>query len=414
MDYREMHRQLDKFMGMVYSACRMAMWCFNTRGKLYYSSCQSEKEFLTILKMSGCLDYALSPERKRDCPVYLGDDLGLVWIADYCAPDHLVFLLGPFFSSESSLQGIREAMSCHGLPVELSIKLLHALHGIPVINRDMQDHYAAMLHYTVTGEPLHSLSIEYQHPDSNAWRDEIFDSEVVEERLEAKLVFVSRSSQERIFRAIREGDSNVAAKLSQDEQTAPTMASITHYGAKHTGRDEKNENIMFAALCAHAAVEGGLSSQIAEQIRTRYVTGIERAKTVTELYNLSQSMTAEFIKWVKSVKKSDAILSQSIQNACEYIHQHIEEEIDLDEIARTVGYSKYYLTKKFQNETGLRVNEYIMEEKIALSKIWLLTTEMDIQEISDRLSFNSRNYFTKVFKKTVGVNPTFYRSRKEV
>ena len=206
----------------------------------------------------------------------------------------------------------------------------------------------------------------------------------------------------------------MAAKLSQDEQTAPTMANIIHYGAKSTGRDEKNESIIFAALCAKAAIDGGLSDNIAEQLRTQYVAGIERAKSVTELYELSQRMTKDFIKRVSEAKKDSAILSKSVQDAREYIHRHIEEEIELEELARSVGYSKYYLTKKFQKEMGVRIGDYITEEKIALSKIWLLTTEMDVQEISDRLTFTSRNYFTKVFKKTVGLNPTAYRSRKDL
>ena len=103
------YERLHQFMGMVYSACKMSIWCYSLYGKLYYTSSSNEKELERFLKESGCLAYALSEKRDRKKLIYLSDSLGMMWTADYLMTGEskgLVILLGPVFSSESSWKGI--------------------------------------------------------------------------------------------------------------------------------------------------------------------------------------------------------------------------------------------------------------------------------------------------------------------
>lgn len=47
------YERLHQFMGMVYSACKMSIWCYSLYGKLYYTSSSNEKELERFLKESG-------------------------------------------------------------------------------------------------------------------------------------------------------------------------------------------------------------------------------------------------------------------------------------------------------------------------------------------------------------------------
>lgn len=60
---------------------------------------------------------------------------------------------------------------------------------------------------------------------------------------------------------------------------------------------------------------------------------------------------------------------------------------------------------------GVRLLDYIKDSRVELAKIWLLTTQKSVQEISDQMYFGSRNYFTKVFREKVGVTPAAYREQ---
>ena len=83
--------------------------------------------------------------------------------------------------------------------------------------------------------------------------------------------------------------------------------------------------------------------------------------------------------------------------------------LSLDEIARQVGYTEYYLTRKFTKETGMKLTEYIRSVRINAAKVMLLTSKKDIQQISEELQFGNRSYFDRVFRQETGVSPARFR-----
>jgi AraC-like DNA-binding protein len=93
----------------------------------------------------------------------------------------------------------------------------------------------------------------------------------------------------------------------------------------------------------------------------------------------------------------------------EYIDLHKEDEIRLKDIAREFGYTEYYLTKKFHNETGTTIKEYIRDVRLEYSKYLLKHEKEPVREISDRLRFTSQSYFTDCFRKKYGMTPNEYR-----
>lgn len=60
---------------------------------------------------------------------------------------------------------------------------------------------------------------------------------------------------------------------------------------------------------------------------------------------------------------------------------------------------------------GIKLLDYIKKVRLSYAKVWLLTNEKSIQEISEILQFSTRNYFTKVFKAQEGITPAEYRER---
>jgi two-component system response regulator YesN len=69
------------------------------------------------------------------------------------------------------------------------------------------------------------------------------------------------------------------------------------------------------------------------------------------------------------------------------------------------------MSKLFKKKTGTNFVEYVSSRKIDLSKEMLTHTNMRILNIALELGFNEPNYFSKVFKKSVGLTPTDYRNK---
>lgn len=410
----EVYHKANVLMEMLYSAQKIPMWCFGANGRLYYTSCPYEQEFFRFLEAGGCLEYALSPERNRQKPVFLSDSLGLAWVADYMFEEEkptLTFMLGPVFSSEISLSRIRDSLSKLNISLEAQRMLMQKLSKVPVVDVQELTHYGGMLRYVVTGETVLNYEFEYQGSSSNSKPDEYQDEDMEDADKETEYSWLMGPKKgallEAVFmKAIRDGD--IEFKLKEEE--AANMSRPDMYRTKEVNRDEKNTVIIFIALCSRAAVEGGLSHKKAKELEVYFIEQAEKTKTLTELVNINNKMFQEFIQQVHDCKiKPD--ISKPVRECCDYIKRNLLKEIELKDIARSVGYSEYYLSKKFHKEMGMRYMDYIKISRIELAKLWLITTDKTIQEISDQMQFGSRSYFSKVFHDNVGMTPVEYRKR---
>ena len=129
-----------------------------------------------------------------------------------------------------------------------------------------------------------------------------------------------------------------------------------------------------------------------------------------EISNLRHAMVAEFVSCVHDLAVAPG-LSQPIRDCCDYIKNHFMEPLTLSDIAKSVCYSEYYLTRKFQREMGISLREYINSVRLEYAKIRLISTEDSIQQISEKVQFGTRNYFTRVFREHEGCTPSEYRER---
>lgn len=394
------------FSGMIYSGCKMWAWCFSmSRRNLFYTTCPDEQEFLLFFSMSGCQDYIFSPKVDTTKPLFLSDSLGMVWVADYIyqygKPD-LVIVIGPVFSSSSSVRGIEDSLKGMNFSIKVRNNMLQILQKVPVVSIVMMYQYAAMLHYALTDEPVASRDFQFQHPVEEE-TESVSEHSAPAERVSMER---ERMIEETILQMIREGNLDYKQMINEKSH----IIGPDDYQTKAPQRDNKNIMLIFVALCSRAAMEGGLSPRTAKNMEIEYITMIEKAKTVTELINIKEKMMDEFVCRVHQCRTHPEV-SKIVQECCDYIQRNLLKPLELSDIAGEMGYAEYYLSKKFYKEMGVRLLDYVSECRIELAKIWLLTTRKSIQEISDQMYFGSRSYFSRVFRKKVGMTPVAFREQ---
>ena len=71
--------------------------------------------------------------------------------------------------------------------------------------------------------------------------------------------------------------------------------------------------------------------------------------------------------------------------------------------------SPYYFSKLFKEETGENFIEYLTKLRIQKAKELLVDKEKSMKEICGQVGYSDPNYFSRIFKKSVGVTPTEYR-----
>lgn len=110
---------------------------------------------------------------------------------------------------------------------------------------------------------------------------------------------------------------------------------------------------------------------------------------------------------------SDCIQGRStkaVRLALAYMEAHYSDKgLSLEEVAREVGLNPVYFCNLFKKSTGQNYTEYLTGIKVEKAKELLKESNYNINEIAENLGFSDSRYFSKLFKKEVGIKPTDYR-----
>ena len=105
------------------------------------------------------------------------------------------------------------------------------------------------------------------------------------------------------------------------------------------------------------------------------------------------------------IQESDKI----VYTISDYIRNHFEQDISLEELCRRFAISEGYLSRKFKAVSGIGLNQFITYVRISNAEKLLAETDLSVTEIAKRCGFNGSNYFTSVFKKIKGMTPLMYK-----
>ncbi len=104
---------------------------------------------------------------------------------------------------------------------------------------------------------------------------------------------------------------------------------------------------------------------------------------------------------------------QLVKNVQSYIKRNLDSRLSLNQVADVFSFSPNYLSHLFSKTAGINFVDYITETKIAAAKEMMLRGEGRVNEISQRLGYESAFYFSKVFKKVEGISPREFMQQPE-
>ena len=93
-----------------------------------------------------------------------------------------------------------------------------------------------------------------------------------------------------------------------------------------------------------------------------------------------------------------------------YMEENMINSFNLDDVCRATGYSRSYLHKVFKEKTHQSIMEYYKRIKLEKAKQMIREGANNISQISDVLNYSSVQYFSKIFKKYIGMTPSEYAS----
>lgn len=402
MDQQQICSNVSLFREMIRGNADIYLWRYDAEGHLLESDCPNEAIFSTVLSAFSCLDTMYEHGREHDVPFVLGTPLGLSWFAGFQKEQEelqQVYVFGPLFTTDVSFRGIERAMSqCPELNVSAAWKqeLARNLETVPTISNILLNQYQVMLHYCITGQHIRVSDIGIPRK-----QEQMPDGRLIER--DRHKVWIA---EQQLLRTVREGDLNYRDAL----RNSSNISSGVPVDVPDPLRQAKDSVIVSISLCTRAAIEGGLSPEQAYSLGDAYIQSAEECRSQGDVATIHSTMIDDFVHRVHRCRTNPNV-SRQIRQCCDYIETHTEDELSIAALAKRVGYTEYYLSRKFKAETNIPLNDYIKITRIERAKFLLKTTDESIQELANRLHFCSRSHFGEVFRKLVGCSPVEYREK---
>ena len=378
-------------------------WTYDAEGKLLFSNCPDEAVFAVVFEVCGCRNRMLELCRKRNTPIFLSSDTGLIWGAAFEKTEDTLYrchVIGPVFysnaSSDSIYRGFR-SKDFSGYSAAWLRNFYEAIYRVPTSQYTIFSRNLRMLHYCVTGQRIEI---------SDVFTDDIQTPSALNHRKPTDRHRVY-SAEKAMLEMVRLGDLNYKEALS----ASMNISDGVKINVKDPMRHARVSAIVFCSIVCRAAIEGGLSPEEAYSLGDAYIQSALDAHTIDETSTICMSMYDDFVRRVHRSRENSKY-SEPIQRCCNYIEMNIDRNIHAQELADLVGYSVTYFTRRFREETGFGISDYVKAARIERAKILLETSENSVQEISEKLGFTTRNYFTKCFREITGMTPVEYRNRK--
>lgn len=337
-------------------------------------------------------DYFISPSFS-----YFG------WVK--CETQDCAVVLGPVFSIPSSDFTLRNFMKEWAVSPEYRQEISQFLANTPAVSFNRFLYTLAHIHLCLNDQCI-DISRHFHLSDTNTIQElSGLHSEQVYESKENQNYHNTWHFEQELLRDIQNGNTEELKKLLENssELTEGVMADDAL-------RQRKNILITTIALVTRSAITGGMDMEQAYQLADIYIQECEHSQSVTHVSNLEYSMLIDFSERV-SQNKIPQGMSREIFDCIQYITHHINEPIQVTDVAEHIGRSRSYLSGRFKKELGFDISSFIMRCRLEEAKSLLTYSDKSLIEISNYLCFSSQSYFQNVFKNKYGITPKQYRDQ---
>ena len=101
--------------------------------------------------------------------------------------------------------------------------------------------------------------------------------------------------------------------------------------------------------------------------------------------------------------------NEKLLAACDFISEHCAEDLTLDQVAASAGFSKYHFERLFKQFTDTSFYQYLSQKRIACAEHLLIDPDVTITEVAYRSGFSSISSFIRMFKAAKQCTPSEFR-----
>ncbi len=115
------------------------------------------------------------------------------------------------------------------------------------------------------------------------------------------------------------------------------------------------------------------------------------------------------IDYIRPAEPGESGPPEFINRVYDYCLKHVDKQVNVNDMAKCAGYSRYHFTRLFKQYMGSSPQYFMNELRIRMAVRLLQTEQLRIKEIAQRCGFEDVSYFCKIFRKFQKVSPNEFR-----
>lgn len=316
-------------------------------------------------------------------------------------------ILGPYLTEQATTSFCEKVLNTNDLPISRLLPLSLYYNTLPVCQNS-----SLISSIQITLQQIYGPETELDYTHHT-----LFDKEKSEELLcipeenqefTMKLLEERYAAENKILLEIQNG--NTQGALAAQREFSNMVKGVTR--SEDPIRNAKNLNYISNTIFRKAAERAAVHPVYIDILSSHIAYLIENTNSVERLLDLRGQMVKDYCNLVK--KHTLKNYSPLIRKTINYIHINLSTELHLKDIAHAIDVSPNYLSNLFNKETKQSLTSFIHQKRIDKAAELLKTSDLSIQTIAFYVGYSDMNYFTKLFKKQMGVTPTGFKTQKRL
>lgn len=309
-------------------------------------------------------------------------------------------LAGPIMLEYPDISLVDGVIQKFSISLDYRRRMYTALTGIPLIEPFQARHLSKLLFLLITN--LITGEAQRRNELSEKTYQQAKIGEYIQATKESKILPANRYAMEkRLIQDVLAGNSDGAKAILNE------MLGQIFFASGNNIDIIKTRTIELVALLSRAIIEAGSNQEDIYRMTESFLKRLTDVKNLTDLSYVLLETLDQFTNLAFYATTGNNL--SLIKKCVNYIHEHYNQNLTLDEVAEHAGLNPSYFSSLFKKDTGVNFSGFLMNLRIENAKQLLKNTNLPLVDIAVETGFDNQSYFSYVFKKSTSMSPRQYR-----
>ena len=146
-----------------------------------------------------------------------------------------------------------------------------------------------------------------------------------------------------------------------------------------------------------------LTMMLLAEIQSGGIMGELYVESLTQVFVIH--LLRHYSSLLPAIANRHSLSARRLKNAIDYIHNRLDGDLSMVQIASSVNTSPTYFARLFKQATGISLHQYVIKQRVEKAKLLLETTDLPISSIAAQVGFANPSHLTYHCKRQTGMTP---------